>query len=502
MVTSTPGADLLDRVHAQLKRFVVFPTDEAADAVALWIAATHAQPAWECAPRLQIRSPMKQCGKSRLLDMVEALCHDPLMMVFASPAALFRSIGDVEPVTLLVDETDTIFGGKDRTETQEAIRGILNAGHQRGRTIPRCVPPSMEVKHFPTFAMAALAGIGSLPDTIEDRSVIIGLHRKAPGETVEKLRWRLVKPGLHELRDLLHSWARSHLGELRDAYPPLPVDDRAADTWEPLAAIADAAGGHWPARARKACTKLCDAAAGSDVDTNLGIRLLADLRDIFSQHQPHIKAHTDALLSDLRKIDEAPWHDYFGHPFDSRDLAKLLRLYEVKSRTVNINGERKKGYYVADLWNVWQRYLPPMDGYSPSFSDADDASDEASEADQLPVSLGGADTSDTYDTMPPDLGEHGVGYETVNDTSGTEVSQVSQGVGEHLPSDLGSVAGVAGVATPKTDGSADAGEIVADSLRNVRCPSCRWRFQTAVQPGHTAWCKKCSHEFTVGTEKP
>jgi putative DNA primase/helicase len=35
------------------------------------------------------------------------------------------------------------------------------------------------------------------------------------------------------------------------------------------------------------------------------------------------------------------------------------------------------------------------------------------------------------------------------------------------------------------------------TLHNVRCPSCRWRFQTAVQPGETAWCKKCAAEFTI-----
>jgi Protein of unknown function (DUF3987) len=41
----------------------------------------------------------------------------------------------------------------------------------------------------------------------------------------------------------------------------------------------------------------------------------------------------------------------------------------------------------------------------------------------------------------------------------------------------------------------------APVLRNVRCPSCRWRFQTAVQPGGQAWCKKCAHTFNVSPER-
>ena len=54
MTTPTPrltGAQLLDAVRDALTRYVVLPTAEAADAVTLWIAATHAQPAWAHAAR-------------------------------------------------------------------------------------------------------------------------------------------------------------------------------------------------------------------------------------------------------------------------------------------------------------------------------------------------------------------------------------------------------------------------------------------------------------------
>ena len=48
--------------------------------------------------------------------------------------------------------------------------------------------------------------------------------------------------------------------------------------WEPLLAIADAAGGDWPTRARAACVELVNAAKEED-KASLGIRLLTDLRD-------------------------------------------------------------------------------------------------------------------------------------------------------------------------------------------------------------------------------
>src|SRR3954462_1024148 len=103
------GAALLDRLHAIITKYVILPTPEAVDAVALWIAASHAQTAWAHAPRLVIRAPEKRCGKSRLLDIVEGCCHAPLIPVNASPAAVYRAIGAGEgPPTLLVDEADTI----------------------------------------------------------------------------------------------------------------------------------------------------------------------------------------------------------------------------------------------------------------------------------------------------------------------------------------------------------------------------------------------------------
>jgi len=105
-----PGAELLDRLRAVLSRYVVLPSPETADAVVLWIAATHAQPSWVHAARLVIRAPEKRCGKSRLLDIVEGCCWHPLITVNASAAAVYRSLGTDDPPTLLIDEADTIFG--------------------------------------------------------------------------------------------------------------------------------------------------------------------------------------------------------------------------------------------------------------------------------------------------------------------------------------------------------------------------------------------------------
>jgi hypothetical protein len=350
------GAELLGLVHGKLARYVVLPSPEAADAIVLWIAATHAVPAWNCAPRLDITSPVKRCGKSRLLDIIEATCRAPLITVNISAAALVRSIG-ADPPTLLLDEADTVFGPK-AADNHEDLRGILNAGHSRNRPYIRWDVTTRQTEQCPTFAMAALAGIGALPDTITDRAVVIGMRRRAPGEAVSRYRDRRDGDPLRDLGVRLGTWVRAHLAELGDAEPDMPVEDRAADTWEPLIAVADLAGGDWPARARKAAIALT---AEDDTDTSLGARLLADLRAVFKDAEA---LWTGTILGELHKLDEAPWNDYFGHPLNARDMARLLKPYGIKPTDVKLDGTNRKGYRREDLHDPWRRYLPPEQGGS------------------------------------------------------------------------------------------------------------------------------------------
>ena len=289
------GAALLDELLAAMHRYVILPSTEATWAVALWIVATHAQPFWGHAPRLVIRAPEKRCGKSRLLDLVEATCHAPLITVNASPAAVYRSIGTGDPPTILLDEADTIFGGK-AGESNEDLRGLLNAGHQRNRPALRYDASRQCVEQIPTFAMAALAGIGAMPDTIEDRAVVVRMRRRAPGETVAPFREKRDRAPLRLLAERIHEWARGNADALLAAEPAMPVEDRAADTWEPLIAVADLAGDEWPDRARLAAVILTNERESNSTPGN-GVRLLADCRTAFGD-EPAL--HTTQLLGQVQ----------------------------------------------------------------------------------------------------------------------------------------------------------------------------------------------------------
>ena len=348
------GSELLQDVHAFLCRFVVFPTPEAAVAATLWVAHTHALSAFESTPRLALLSPEPASGKSRTEEVLELLVPAPLHALNASVAAVFRCIESDRP-TILFDEVDAIFGRHGKDDGAEDLRGLLNAGHRRGATIPRCVGRSQDVVRFPVFAAVALAGLGDLPDTVMSRSIIVRMRRRAPHERVAPFRYRDAQPEGHALRDRLADWADDHQAKLADARPTMPdgVEDRPADCWEPLLAVADAAGGDWPKRARAACLELVK--VGASREASLGVRLLSDLRAIFGDR--HVMS-TEDLLAGLHGIDEAPWADLRGKELDPRGLARRLKEYGVNSTTIKVDGKAAKGYKREDLWDAWQRYLP------------------------------------------------------------------------------------------------------------------------------------------------
>ena len=367
-------SEALDLVHGYLTDYVVFPTPEAADALTIWVAATHLQRRWEHATRFILKSPVKRCGKTRAQEIVSHLVYKPLIAGSITAAALVRTIED-DPPTLILDEADTILDPKRSSdETSEALRRVLNLGFGRNRPWLRWDARKRELEVCPTFAMACIAAIGDLPDTIEDRGIVVVLQRRAPGERVKAYR-QSDASGLHSVRNTLtHALKLSDLGRLDSYEPPtMPVEDRAADCWEPLFVVANAAGGAWPARIEKACLLL---ATEDEGETSLSLRLLSDLASIWGDDEEHLATAT--ILERLGRIEESPWADYFGRPLSARDLARLLRLYQVRPNTVRLAATKTaKGYSRADLYPVWTRYTTPV-------ADPDYAHDlgEASQASQ------------------------------------------------------------------------------------------------------------------------
>jgi hypothetical protein len=354
MDESINGAELLDRLETYVGRFVAYPSEAARVAHVLWIAHTHRMDAWESTPRIAFLSPEPKSGKTRGLEITDVVVPRPVFTVNTTPAYLFRKVADeAGPPTILYDEIDTVFGPK--AKDNEDIRGLLNAGHRRGAVAGRCVVKGkvIETEELPAYCAVALAGLNDLPDTIMSRSIIIRMRRRSPNETVEPFRHRVHSKEGFALRDEIEEWSKIiPVG----VWPVMPdeITDRNADIWEPLLAVADAAGGAWPERARRHAVALV---TDSNVTNgSLGVHLLGDIKKVFDgSRRDHVS--TVDLIAALIAMDESPWGDLRGKALDARGLSRRLSNYGVKPPRLRNGVLTFKGYDRADLVDVWSRYV-------------------------------------------------------------------------------------------------------------------------------------------------
>jgi putative DNA primase/helicase len=291
-----------------------------------------------------------------VLKLLHALVFRAAKTDNATPAALFRTIATSRP-TFLVDELDTFI------RDNEALRGILNSGHQHDGYVSRCVGDDYAPQDFATFAPVALAAIGTLPGTILDRSIIIRMKRKLANEDVAPLRRREVG-ALAPVRQRITRWIADNLERLRaanesDVGPDAPssLDDRATDNWEPLLAIADLAGPGWAHRARTAAVELSRERDDTETDGAFSSQLLADIQRYFRQTGADEVA-TKVLLQFLHTLDSRPWATASkGLPLADMHLARLLRGYGIRPRDLRQGKAVVKGYVRAEFEDAFARYV-------------------------------------------------------------------------------------------------------------------------------------------------
>jgi hypothetical protein len=371
---STP-AWLLNRVRRFVTRYVVL-NENAAVAVSLWVVHAWVIAAFEATGYLEIRSPVRRCGKTTLLDVLELLVPRPWKTIAPSEAVFYRRISANTP-TLLLDEVDAIFNRK--AEATEGLRACLNAGNRRGTRVPRCVPPKMEIAEFEVFCAKALAGIGGLPATITDRSIPIEMRRRQSADKVQRFRVRKAAALAAPLVEKLEAWADDALPAVElelvrvehladDGQPLECLDDRAWEqAWEPLLAVASLAGTAWRDEAIAAAIAL---SGSRDDEMDEGVNLLADVRAVFNDNAGREALPTYELLEALLAIETSPWRAWWSEPRADdvkpskaapRKLARTLRPFGIRPVDVWIpSGATRKGYRLDDFRDAWARYLAPQ----------------------------------------------------------------------------------------------------------------------------------------------
>jgi len=349
------GHALLDSIKVFIRRFVSL-SEFQARTVAVWVIHTYLTHIADSTPYLTITSAEKQSGKTRLLEVLETVVANPWSTGRVTAAVLWRKI-DAEKPTLLLDESDAAFGSEK--EYAEALRGVLNTGHRQGGKASCCVGQgaNFTFRDFSTFCAKAIAGIGKLPGTVEDRAIPIRLKRAAGQERPERFRYRNVKTEAERLKGQIATWCKANASTLTDAHPALSEEltDRQQDACEPLIAIADAAGGDWPEALRQALVRLCCAAQLSDTST--GVQLLADIRQLFDA-RGFDRIVSAELVSELAKIETSPWSEWSNRkPLSPTGLASLLKPFEIGPHNIRTENGVLRGYERDDFEDSWTRYL-------------------------------------------------------------------------------------------------------------------------------------------------
>ncbi len=318
--------------------------------LALWTIATYMFQAFDTFPYLAVLSAAKRCGKTRLTELLALLAAKAQRTVNISEAALYRLV-EAESPALILDEAEALAGKTDRAE---AIRALLNAGNRRDAVVLRCVGNSNELRRFRVFCPKVVCGIGVCPDTIRDRSIVLWLLRRKPEEKIQRLLYRSVKPEGEQLRQQIVAYVETHRNPIEAAYTQIDVpflEDRDAETWEPLFSVLSVAD---PARwyeLRAVAERLTAQNAEADQDDSLALKLLADARIVFGEQR---MKSTAELVSDLKALEESPWQDKELTP---RKLARLLRPFGVRSQNVRLDHGVVKGYYREEFDEAWGRYL-------------------------------------------------------------------------------------------------------------------------------------------------
>jgi putative DNA primase/helicase len=365
---------LLETLAQLLSRFVLLPKC-APEALALWILHTYAYELRDVTAYLGIESPEKRCGKTTLLGVLNELVNRPIAAANISSPAFYRVIEEARP-TLLIDEADTLLAGN------EELRGILNSGYTRNTAFvvrvgfqdganaggARGLPPGASeaaagqtagmgsrLARFSCWCPKVMAAIGRMPETLEDRCIVVRMHRKTFRERCERLR-ELDRAQAGMLRQQCARFVADHAEAIARTKPPMPasLNDRAADIWEPLLVLADLAQHGWPERGRAAAEGLTKDALEDSLVGSLFLDLLVE----FALAKSGRLCSRSAVAALNGRVDR-PWMQLRkGREIDEVWLARQLAPYGIRPRTIRFETVMAKGYMQDDFGEAFRRYIP------------------------------------------------------------------------------------------------------------------------------------------------
>jgi hypothetical protein len=347
--------DLLGLIHYLLEEYVALRPHEYI-AVSLWTLHTHVYSRYMHTPRLALRSPVADCGKTTLLDILSRLTARADKFDSITTAAIYHLIDATHP-TLLIDEADNLGLA---LQPNGRLRAVFNSGHRRGGTV--AILERSSTRRYSTFAPLAMAlpdMFGTLPRTLNSRCVTITMERHSGQRELRRFDVNHPDRALDDAYRQILLWRRD--AELNlEPEMPARVRNRFADNWRPLLSIAESLG--WSTQAREAMITF----AHEFQDADVKILLLSDIRKVFDARKVD-RLPSKTMLGALHGLD-ADWNEFRGvrgdqqpHKLKDSELANMLREFRIRPRTIwpsnrTAKSKSAKGYRRSQFEEAWRAY--------------------------------------------------------------------------------------------------------------------------------------------------
>lgn len=354
----------LNTLEKFIQRFVILPNESDYAVVTFWVAHTYFTKYLKTTPRLAVISPEFGCGKSRVLEVLEALSFKGEKLDHFTRSYLMRTVEITREETgrsptFLLDELDTKW--KSKTEEGETIRAFVNSGYRAkgfyGITTGegRSATPTK----FRTFAPIALAGKGEvIPESVTQRGIMIRIQRRSGIEVIEDFLTDLVAEQARELCEWLENWADQNASDIPHLVPSLPALDRDREVWFPLFAMAELADDEWREKALLSFNHFQKIKAGNAITWER--QLLQDVMKVFDKQGVN-KIRSSVLVQNLCELPESDWSTfgYGGKPLDEKKTARILRTYEITPKQIRFEMGSYKGYNKEEIEPAFKRYCSP-----------------------------------------------------------------------------------------------------------------------------------------------
>lgn len=359
------GTVLVEELRSYFQRYLLIRNQRIYLLLAVWTMGTYAYRIFRVYPYLSLRSPTKECGKSRTEDLLSVVCFNASARETSpTEATLFRGPAR-NGGTILLDEVEGLRNDRDR---YASLLSILNSGFESGGCVTRMERRGekfVEVS-YPTYCPRVLAGINRLANTLEGRAITIFMERKLRAEKVERFSRVKIFNAMKSTRDRLYIWALSHAGDLAETYEAIDnfpaldgLGDRERDLWEPLVSIAllcDAENGEERTLTNELCKLALDLSKiRAELDTASVMQVLETLEEVLNGRD-EVKITPTELL---QRFKDSPYFEWLKsakglagqlgplgiisnshrHP----ETGKTMRLYKILAETINDCRERYGG---------------------------------------------------------------------------------------------------------------------------------------------------------------